>query len=84
MSKKLDNVRVGITTSRENNERWTKWAKELGMSKSQYMNMCCVVGSNVLRRQMSPEEFVTAELLEKLQQHGFFPSESEKESEKDS
>lgn len=65
-----DNVRVIFTTNRDLYQKWSEWARTLGMSKSQFMNLSCTIGAKLLWRQVAPEDFITPELLKVIEQSG--------------
>lgn len=63
-AKRLPKVFVSVTP--EFDERFTNWSKRLGVSKSQFGNMCLQAGMNSLIRAVAPEEAFTPEMLVKI------------------
>lgn len=63
---KADTKRILITVHNDFDEKLTSWAARLGVSKSQFGNMCLQAGMNSLIRAVAPEEAVAPELLVKI------------------
>jgi hypothetical protein len=52
-----------ITVTREFDDKFTSWAKRLGLTKSQFGNMCVQAGLNSLIQAVSPVEAFSPEQL---------------------
>ena len=81
-TKGLDNVRMALTTSKQNFDLWSRLAADLGMNKSQFLNMACTIGAKSIQRQISPEEFITPDLLKVFNDAGFILPEKIESEEK--
>lgn len=58
--------KLAISVTFEFDERFSSWAKRLGITKSQFGNMCLQAGMNSLIRAVAPEEAFTPEMLVKI------------------
>lgn len=67
--------RLFITVTPEFDEKFSSWAERLGVSKSQFGNMCLQAGLNSLIRAVAPEEAYSPEviirILEEARKQGF-------------
>lgn len=63
---KNEQPRLFITVTPEFDERFTGWADRLGVSKSQFGNMCLQAGLNSLIRAVAPEEAFTPDMIVKI------------------
>lgn len=63
---KSQTVRISVAITPEFDEKFTVWAKRLGVSKSQFGNMCMQAGLNSLVRAVSPEEAFAPEMIVKI------------------
>lgn len=67
--------RIFVTVTPEFEEKFTSWAARLGVSKSQFGNMCLQAGLNSLVRAVAPEEAyspaVIVRILEEAKKQGF-------------
>lgn len=55
-----------------------RYAKAAGMTRSAFMSLALLIGMRALARQIMPEQFLTPELLAKMQAAGFgLPEQSE-------
>jgi hypothetical protein len=52
-----------IYVTREFDDRFTSWAKRLGLTKSQFGNMCIQAGMSAIIRAVSPEDAFTPDQL---------------------
>lgn len=64
----------------EQHAQFNAWAAELGMTTSNFIALAALLGAKALVRQVSPEKFITPELLEKMQAAGFGLPEQESQS----
>lgn len=62
--KRLPKVLIAVTPEFE--QRFTGWAIRLGLTKSQFGNMCLQAGMNNLIRAVAPEEAFTPEMMVKI------------------
>ena len=54
-----------VSVTPEFDERFTSWSKRLGVTKSQFGNMCMQAGMNSLIRAVAPEEsFTPAQIVQ--------------------
>ena len=58
--------RIFVAVTPEFDERFTAWATRLGVSKSQFGNMCLQAGLSSVVRAVAPEEAFTPELLAQI------------------
>lgn len=58
--------RIFVAVTPEFDEHFTGWATRLGVSKSQFGNMCLQAGLNSLIRAVAPEEAFTPEMIVKI------------------
>lgn len=63
-AKRLPKIFIAVTPEFE--QRFTGWAIRLGLTKSQFGNMCLQAGLNNLIRAVAPEEAFTPEMLVKI------------------
>ena len=59
-------VRLFITVTPDFDEKFSSWALRLGVSKSQFGNMCLQAGLSSVVRAVAPEEAFTPELLAQI------------------
>lgn len=67
-AKSVYNGRLFINVTPEFDGKFTDWAIRLGISKSQFGNMCLQAGLNSLIRAVSPEEAFNPETIVKILQ----------------
>lgn len=65
-----DQPKLYIKVSPEFYEKFVSWADRLGLTRSQFGNMCLQAGIGSLIRAISPEEAFTPEQLIKIIQAG--------------
>lgn len=59
-----DEYKLYVRVTKDQYERFTRWAKRLGLTYSQFGNMCIQAGMGALIRAVAPEEaFSPAQLL---------------------
>jgi hypothetical protein len=63
---KSQTVRISIAITPDFDDKFKNWAKRLGVSKSQFGNMCMQAGLNSLIRAVSPEEAFSPETIVKV------------------
>lgn len=64
MVKDRDEYKLYVRVTKDQYERFTGWAKRLGLTYSQFGNMCIQAGMGALIRAVAPEEaFTPAQLL---------------------
>lgn len=63
MAKKEQQPRIFVTVTPEFDARFTGWATRLGVTKSQFGNMCLQAGLNSLIRAVAPEEAFTPDQI---------------------
>lgn len=55
-----------------------RYAKAAGMTRSAFMSLALLIGMRALARQITPEEFLTPELIAKMHAAGYgLPEQSE-------
>ena len=59
-------TRLFITLTTDFDEKFSAWADRLGVTKSQFGNMCLQAGINSLIRAVAPEEAFTPEQIVKI------------------
>lgn len=64
-------MRLQFRATVELNEKYSDWAKELGMTKASFLALAAQIGANALMRQVNPEKFVTPELIESFRRAGY-------------
>jgi len=55
--------KIFVTVTADFDAKFTGWAKRLGVSKSQFGNMCIQAGMNSLIRAVAPEEAFSPEMI---------------------
>lgn len=80
MARKLM-AQVSFRVLPEQNEQFAAWAAELGMTKSNFLALAALLGAKALMRQVSPEKFITPDLMKKMQAAGFGLPEQSKDEE---
>lgn len=63
-------TRVGFQVPKVVVDQWDTWADLLGVSRTSFVITACAIGGKHLERAISPEKFVTAELVKALDESG--------------
>jgi len=63
---KKEQPRIFVTVTPEFEKRFIDWATRLGVTKSQFGNMCLQAGLSSVVRAVAPEEAFTPELLAQI------------------
>ena len=66
MAKREQQPRIFVTVTPEFDAHFTGWASRLGVTKSQFGNMCLQAGLSSVVRAVAPEEAFTPELLAQI------------------
>jgi hypothetical protein len=66
MTRRENTAKLWITVTTEFDEKFTAWSVRLGITKSQFGNMCLQAGLGSLVRAVAPEESFSPEQLIKI------------------
>lgn len=64
-------VLISFRVLPEVSSQYTEWSAELGMTRSNFLALAALLGAKTLMRQISPEKFITPELVESLRKAGY-------------